>query len=113
VSHRLLEYLGFRTTEEGRDYLLRTRLDDQVHAYTVRIAHEAFAAGRARFQDGPEISYVKVRDELAAHESGPIEDVFTINDADLAAYREAHSRQPWWRKDAPPPPGAKTSPRSS
>jgi hypothetical protein len=106
VSHRLLEYLGFRTTEEGRDYLLRTRLDNEIHGYTVHIAHEAFAAGRARFQDGPEISYAKVRDELAAHENGPIEDVFTINDAELASYRETHTRQPSWRKSSAAAPGA-------
>ena len=103
MSHLLLEYIGFRTTDQGRDYLLRTRLADEIHDYTVRIAHEAFAAGRARFQDGPEISYAKVRGELAAHENGPIEDVFMINDAELASYRETHTRQPTWRKSSPAP----------
>ncbi|HEY3120015.1 MAG TPA: hypothetical protein VGL15_05285 [Vicinamibacteria bacterium] len=96
MRRRLLEYLGFRTTEEGRDYLLRTRLDAEIHGYTVRIAREAFAAGRARFQDGPEISYAKVRDELAAHEDGAIDAVFTINDAELASYRATHTRLPKW-----------------
>jgi hypothetical protein len=104
MSHRLLEYLGFRTTEGGRDYLLRTRLDHEIHGYTVHIGNEAFASGRARFQDGPEISYVKVRDELAAHENGVIGDVFTIDDAELASYRETHTRQPRRGFSTPPVP---------
>ncbi|HEY3120005.1 MAG TPA: hypothetical protein VGL15_05235 [Vicinamibacteria bacterium] len=102
MTELLLEYLGFRATAEGRDYFLRARHDDQRRSYTITIAQEAFTAGRARFQDGPELSYLKLRDELAAHGNAPpIEDTFLINDAELAAYREARTRQPARRKSAP------------
>jgi hypothetical protein len=100
MTELLLEYLGFRATAEGRDYFLRARHDDERRSYTVSIAQEAFTAGRARFQDGPELSYLKLRDELAAHPDAPAEDAFHINDAELAAYREARTRQPARRKSA-------------
>lgn len=103
MTELLLEYLGFRATAEGRDYFLRARHDDQRRSYTVSIAQEAFTAGRARFQDGPELSYLKLRDELTAHGNAPTEDTFRINDAELAAYREARTRQPTRRKSAPQP----------
>jgi hypothetical protein len=94
----LLEYLGYRTTPEGREYMLRTRREDQRRSYTVSIGREAFDAGLVRFQDGPEISYLKLQVELAAHEDGPTEDAFLISDTELASYREAHKRQPRWRR---------------
>lgn len=86
-----LEYIGFRTASDRREYLLRSHSGTETREYTVGIAHAAFAAGRARFQDGPEICYLKLHRELQACADQPDEDDFTITDAELAAYRDAHA----------------------
>jgi hypothetical protein len=91
LNKTTVEYLGFRTSAKRREYLLRSHLGPETHEYTVGIPHAAFAAGRARFQDGPEICYRKLLreletagDTLAAHD-------FTMTDAELADYLASHS----------------------
>ncbi|HEY2943722.1 MAG TPA: hypothetical protein VGN09_14915 [Vicinamibacteria bacterium] len=86
-----VEYVGFRTSAKRREYLLRSHLGPEIHDYTVGITLADFAAGRARFQDGPEICYLKLMRELEAPEAKPGVDDFTITDAELAAYVTAHT----------------------
>jgi hypothetical protein len=87
-----VEYVGFRTSANRREYVLRSHLGPEVHEYTVGIALAAFVAGRARLQDGPEICYLKLMRELAAEPAAPlgVRD-FTITDAELADYVTAHT----------------------
>ena len=61
---------------------------------TVGIAHTAFTGGRVRFQDGPEICYLKLLRELAAAGDAPATDDFTLTDAELAEYLSAHTPAP-------------------
>jgi hypothetical protein len=85
-----VEYVGFRNTKDRREYLLRSHSGPETHDYTVGIALDAFAAGRVRLQDGPEISYLKLQHELAA--ADPVDkDDFTVSDLELAGYRDAHT----------------------
>jgi hypothetical protein len=86
-----VEYLGFRTTAERREYLLQCRTGPEIHPYTVGIPHSAFAGGRLKFQDGPEISFLKLQKELEASADRPAGPDFTITDAELADYRTAHT----------------------
>ena len=85
-----VEYVGFRTSPKRREYLLRSHFGTEVHEYTVGIALTAFAAGRVRLQDGPEICYLRLLRELesATPSSG---DDLTITDAELADYVTAHT----------------------
>jgi hypothetical protein len=86
-----IEYVGFRTSAKRREYLLRSHLGPETHDYTVGIALADFSAGRARFQDGPEICYLKLLHELETAEARPVVDDFTITDVELAAYVTAHT----------------------
>lgn len=89
-----VEYVGFRTGAARREYVLRSHLGAEVREYTVGIAHAAFTAGRVRFQDGPEISYLKLLRELEAASDGPRAADFTLSDAELADYVTAHTPAP-------------------
>ena len=89
-----VEYVGIRTGSVRREYVLRSHLGTEVREYTVGIAHAAFTAGRARLQDGPEISYLKLLRELQATNDAPAEDDFTLTDAELAEYVTAHTPTP-------------------
>jgi hypothetical protein len=86
-----IEYVGFTTTAARRDYVLRSHIGPEVHEYTVGIALAAFTSGRARFQDGPEICYLKLMREITALEAAPIVDRYVITDAELADYVTAHT----------------------
>ena len=85
-----VEYVGFHSTAERREYVLRLRTGDQIREYTIGIALAAFATGHARYQDGPEISFIKLTSELDASGQPPAEADFTVSDAELSAYRSSH-----------------------
>ena len=89
-----VEYVGFRTGTTRREYVLRMHLGPDTREFTVGIAHAAFTAGRARFQDGPEICYLKLLREMQAASDSPGADDFTLTDAELAEYLTAHTPAP-------------------
>lgn len=102
-----VEYLGFRNTADRREYLLRSHTGTEIRAYTVGIELDAFARGRVRLQDGPEISYLKLQKELEASESALEQEDFTVSDVELLGYRTAHTHVPAGRRAlAPTPPVA-------
>jgi hypothetical protein len=87
-----VEYVGFRTSADRREYVLRSHLGPEVREYTVGISLAAFAAGRVRLQDGPEICYLKLLRELDSATAAPSREVdFTVTDAELADYVTAHT----------------------
>jgi hypothetical protein len=86
-----VEYVGFRSSAERREYMLRSRIGADIREYTIGIAHSAFATRRARFQDGPEICYLRLLRELEATENAPGERDFTITDAELFDYLTRHT----------------------
>lgn len=86
-----VEYVGFRTGPARREYVLRSHYGPETREYVVGIMHAAFRAGRARYQDGPEICYLKVLRELEASENAPGAEDFTITDTELADYLAAHA----------------------
>ena len=87
-----IEYVGFRTGPEYREYHLRSHFGTETREYTVAIAHSAFTAGRVRFQDGPEICYLKLLRELESTEVGVSRAPhLTVTDAELADYVTAHT----------------------
>jgi hypothetical protein len=98
-----VEYVSFRSGAERREYLLRSHVGPEIHEHTIGIAHAAFVAGRIRFQDGPEICYLKLMRELEAAENIPPADSFVITDAELVDYVTAHT-VPARRRFVPPSP---------
>ena len=89
-----LEYVGCQITAEGREYRLRSHVGATSREFTVGIGRDCFTSGRARFQDGPEISYDKLRRELSSTDDGPAETHFTISEEELAAFRAARTPAP-------------------
>lgn len=102
-----VEYVGFRTTSDCREYLLRSREGADRREYTVGIAHEAFASGRAKYQDGPAICYAKLERELQGPELTHASH-FEVSEADLVEFQKAHASPQKRRHKATTPaaPGA-------
>jgi len=98
----LVQYVGFRTNAESREYTFNVRGDGEDREFTLNIANEAFVSHRARYQDAPAICAERLQAELAAHENHPIETQYVISAAVLETYRAARSpkggQKLWSRK---------------
>jgi hypothetical protein len=98
-----VEYVGFTTKGAHRVYQLRVRRGaTEPVDVNVLIASAAFTAGRVRYQDGPEVCFLKLQKELLAAAEGKPAKEFSVSDADLADYKAAHSPKPPQRRPRPP-----------
>ena len=84
-----VEYQDFRDFPDHREYRLRVCGPTGSTEQLFRIASSAFSAGRVRRQDGPDVCYQRLLRSVAAGEAAR-PDVITIDDLELASYREAH-----------------------
>jgi hypothetical protein len=90
-----IEYLGFTVNEEAREYKLRARpRGGEYQAYTLAISNEAFLAHRVRYQDGPDICFLKLQRELIAGGDTLPALHHDVTDAELEDYRVAHIQKP-------------------
>ena len=95
-----IEYLDFKNVGDHREFRLRVHRPDGWTEVRVRIAIAAFVAGRVALQDGPDACYQKLLQAVTAGETA-ISDVVTMDEAELAAYREAHTPVPKRKSWAP------------
>ena len=87
-----VEYMDFTANEASREYRLRVRRGTDVHHFTVAIPNEAFLTGRVRYQDAPDICFLKLQKELAAGEEGGLpEPALSMSDQELEEYKVSHT----------------------
>jgi hypothetical protein len=87
-----VEFQDFTVGETTREYRLRVRRGTEFHSFTVTIPNEAFVSGRVRYQDAPEICYLKIQREMAAcGEDGLPAPALVMTDQELEEYRVAHA----------------------
>jgi hypothetical protein len=82
-----VHYMGFRITDEGREYTLRAT-NEAPRLFVLLITHQHFQMGRARYQDGPDLCCAKLTralmdDAIAADHESPM----VLTAAELADYR--------------------------
>jgi len=88
----VLQYMGYESKGTVREYAFRLRGTDGASSeYFVTIANEAFVAHRVRYQDAPDICSHRLRREFAARTDHPPSTCFSVTDAELAAYKNAHT----------------------
>lgn len=91
-----VEYLGFKAHKSVREYALRVRsADDNTRDFTLVIDNDAFLSNRVRYQDAPEICFLKLQRELDGCSDGkqPARKLKVTN-AELEEYRVAHTPKP-------------------
>jgi hypothetical protein len=87
-----VEYLAFTAGEATREYHLRVRRGTEFHDFTVAIPNEAFLSGRVRYQDAPDICFLKLQREIAAREDESLPDqALSMTDQELEEYKIAHT----------------------
>ncbi len=90
-----VEYLGFTVNEATREYKLRARQPGGGYqAFTLAISNKAFLTHRVRYQDAPDICFLKLQRELIACGDDLPALHFDLTDAELEDYRVAHTPKP-------------------
>jgi hypothetical protein len=100
-----LEYIGFITQGEQREYTLRLRrpgVEDQ--DFVLAVPLQAFLTRRVRFQDAPDICFRKLQHALADSPESLPPSFQSITDAELEAYRVATAPKVPVRRPKPPVP---------
>lgn len=88
----VLQYVGFETKEAVREYTFTLRgSGGESSKYFVTIANAAFVAHRVRYQDAPDICSLRLHREFATQTGHPPSTHFSVTDAELADYQDAHA----------------------
>jgi len=91
----VLQYVGFENKGAVREYTFTLRgSGGKSSEYFVAIANAAFVAHHVRYQDAPDICSLRLHREFAARSDHPPSTCFSITDAELADYMEAHTPKP-------------------
>jgi hypothetical protein len=86
-----VEYVGFDSRGPAREYWLRVRqTTGSLEEFVVVIQNAAFLSHRVRFQDAPEICFLKLQRELTSSPGGMPGRRLAVTDQDLEEYRLAH-----------------------
>lgn len=93
-----VRYLGFRTTADGREYLLRVTDELEPRLFVLLITHESFAAREARFQDAPDLCYTKLQRDLVADPGLLPGRRLVLTAEEILEYRDAGERRSPGRK---------------
>jgi hypothetical protein len=87
-----VEYLAFSAGEATRQYHLRVRRGTEFHDFTLTIPNEAFLSGRVRYQDAPDICFLKLQREIAAREDESLPArALSMTDQELDEYKVSHT----------------------
>jgi hypothetical protein len=90
-----LEYIDFTVNEAAREYRLRAKQPGgEFHTFTLSISNEAFLSHRVRYQDAPDICFLKLQRELIACGDTLPAPRHHVSDAELEEYRVAHTPKP-------------------
>jgi len=91
----VLQYVGFESKGVVREYTFTLLgAGGESSEYFVTIANAAFVARRVRYQDAPEICSLRLHREFAARHGYPPSTRFSVTDAELADYMNAHAPKP-------------------
>ena len=97
----ILEYVRFETKDGVREYTFILRgAGGESSKYFATIANDAFVAHRVRYQDAPDICSLRLHREFATQTDHPSSTSFSVTDAELADYKDAHTPK---RKPGPYP----------
>ncbi len=88
-----IEYLTFTAGTAAREYHLRVRWGaEEAHDVTVVIPNEAFLSGRVRYQDAPDVCFLKIQKECSEGGEGSVPDrTLRMTDQELEEYKVAHT----------------------
>ena len=86
-----MEYMGFKSTVEGREYAFHVRFSPQDwRDYTVTISTEAFSTRRVSYQDGPNVCSSRLKREVTANPDLPTGAAFLVGEKEMDEHKLLH-----------------------
>jgi len=95
MSDSRVEYVGFTVNEVSRNYCLRAKLPDgDFQDFTLAILNKAFVDSLVRYQDAPDLCFLKLQRELVAAGGNLPALHHELTNAELEEYRLSHTPRP-------------------
>jgi len=89
-----MEYMGFTSTTQGREYAFHVRFSPQdSRDYILTITSEAFRSHRVSYQDGPNVCSLRLKRELTANPDTPTGTSFLIEEKEIDDHKLTHTSQ--------------------
>lgn len=100
-----MEYMGFTSTTQGREYAFHVRFAPKdSRDYTLTIASEAFTSHRVSYQDGPNVCSSRLKRELSANPDAPTGTSFAIDEKEIDDHKLRNTPElPKYRYGQKPP----------
>jgi hypothetical protein len=105
-----VRYVGFRTTDDGREYTCRVNDGLGQRSFVLFIGHKAFASREARFQDAPDLCCARLERELVADPDLLDGSRLSLTAQELLDYRNVREHRVPGRKRGGASPGGDASP---
>jgi hypothetical protein len=87
-----VQYVGFRTTTNGREYTLCATGGVEPRLFVLLIPGDAFVKHAVRFQDGPDLCFRRLQRELTADPDLLPGGGFVLTTEELLDYREGRAQ---------------------
>ena len=87
-----VQYVGFRTTDNGREYTLCASGGLEPRMFVLLIPGDAFVKHAVRFQDGPDLCFRRLQRELTADPDLLPGAGFVLTTEELLDYREGRAQ---------------------
>jgi hypothetical protein len=102
-----MEYMGFTSTTQGREYAFHVRFSSQdSRDYTVTITSGAFSSRRVSYQDGPNVCSARLKRELTANPDTPTGTSFLIDEKEIDEHKLTHASEAFKHRYGPKLPTA-------
>jgi hypothetical protein len=86
-----VSYVGFKSLPKAREYTLRvTQTDGSSQDFQLAVSNDAFLSRHVRYQDAPEICFLKLQRAVIDCEPGQPAARLDVTALDIEAYRLAH-----------------------
>ena len=87
-----IQYVGFNVVASARTYNFDVRDPKEAREFTVQVQSEAFRPAGLKLQDGPDICFARLKQELEGETGGSrAEAHLCIDETDIREYLEKHS----------------------
>ena len=89
-----MEYMGFTSTTQGREYAFHVRFSPQdSRDYSLTITSEAFSSRRVSYQDGPNVCSSRLKRELTVNPDAPTGTSFLIEKKEIDDHKLTHTSE--------------------
>ena len=98
-----IQYVGFDVAASSRIYNFHVIDATEAREFTVEVQSETFRPARLKLQDGPDICFARLKQELQGEtQESRVEARLNIGEREIQEYLEQHApRKPLAKKTAP------------